>query len=166
MGDSPVLCRSISCAPAPHTVTQNRCLGSLCWAHPPGAVRLTYPRPWPGDLPARCVLWAEPCSLVAPRGSCCRAERVWKSVHSCADPGFSETTKNRLTCNHCFFKKYPSGFFKCDSDYFSTGWYRGFALKNPNIKVKILFLLTTIMGFKKPVILFHYPMEIAIGALR
>lgn len=22
-----------------------------------------------------------------------------------------------------------------DHDYFSTGWYRGFALKNPNVKV-------------------------------
>jgi len=27
---------------------------------------------------------------------------------------------------------------KYDHDYFSTGWYRGFALKNPNIKVKII----------------------------
>lgn len=26
---------------------------------------------------------------------------------------------------------------KCNNDYVSTGWYRGFALKNPNIKVKM-----------------------------
>lgn len=25
---------------------------------------------------------------------------------------------------------------KCNNNYVSTGWYRGFALKNPNIKVK------------------------------
>lgn len=27
---------------------------------------------------------------------------------------------------------------KCNNNYVSTGWYRGFALKNPNIKVKMV----------------------------
>lgn len=27
---------------------------------------------------------------------------------------------------------------KCNNNYVSAGWYRGFALKNPNIKVKMV----------------------------
>lgn len=34
--------------------------------------------------------------------------------------------------------KYYNSLSKYDHDYFSTGWYRGFALKNPNIKVTIV----------------------------
>lgn len=45
--------------------------------------------------------------------------------------------------------KYYNDLLKYDHDYFSTGWYRGFALKNPNIKVKIITFNCNYGIFKK-----------------
>jgi len=60
--------------------------------------------------------------MFIPRISSCKVKFCQQRIHWFL-------TISSKSCNYLL---------KYDHDYFSTGWYRGFALKNPNIKVKII----------------------------